>query len=115
MQDSIRHGGKESLEEGIFELSVFLLTAARGLVDERHMYGPLRLLDGISRLTNLYSRSDLKPDPFLLKVKKQIDEKKDLVMSSEDKFVEFMDQLILEFTEELKRRYPLEGTPSMKI
>lgn len=100
---------KISAHEYLFGLALFLLTSARGCVDEPLMYGPLRLLDAISRLVNLSKYGEcIEEDPFLLKAKEKIDQNKYMVMSSEEKFVEFMDHLIREFTVELKRRYALE-------
>ncbi len=97
--------GLEQIREGIFELSIYLVTAARGCVDERHMYGPLRLMSAVSRLSNLCPKdSALKPDAFLISAAKEIDENLDKVMSSEDDFITFMDQMVIKFTDELKRR-----------
>jgi len=107
-----RAGSDEGAEKHIFELALFLLTAARGCVDEPKMYGPLRLIDAISRLTDIYSKTDkLEPDPFLLKAKEEIDANEFQVMASEEEFVAFIDRLILQFTGEMKRRYqqPPEG------
>ena len=98
-------GPKESVEDGIFGLALFLITSARGLIDERHMYGPLRLIEAISRLAELYLKTNgLTPDAFMLKAKKEIDQNKTLVMSSEVEFIAFMDRMVIEFTEELKKR-----------
>jgi len=100
------YASKKTPEQYIFELALFLLTAARGCVTEPHMYGPLRLVDGVSRLTDLYSKTDLlKTDKFLLAAKEKIDTNKYKVMSSSEDFVKFIDEMISEFTEELKRRY----------
>jgi hypothetical protein len=100
----------DSPEEYIFELSLYLLTAARGCVGEPHIYGSFRLLEAISRLTDLYSKTDkLKLDEFLLKEKKEIDQKKYIMMASEEEFIALMDRLISEFTDELERRYALAG------
>ncbi len=98
--------GNQTPEQYIFELALFLLTAARGCVTEPHMYGPLRLVDAVSRLTDLYSKTNLlKTDNFLLQAKEKVDKNKYLVMASSDDFIKFMDDLISEFTEELKKRY----------
>ena len=98
-------GKAQSPEDHIFELSLYLLTSARGCVGEPHIYGPLRLMEAISRLVDLYSTTNsLRPDPFLQMAKKEIDENKYQVMASEDDFIAFMDKLIIEFTDELKRR-----------
>jgi nitroreductase len=101
---------KQTPEQYIFELALFLLTAARGCVTEPHMYGPLRLVDAVSRLTDLYSKSDfLKADQFLLQAKQKIDTKKYQVMASSEDFVEFIDGMIAEFADEMKRRYGKES------
>lgn len=110
VNQSNRRASVDSPEQYIFELSLYLLTAARGCVGEPHIYGSFRLLEGISRLADLYSKTDkLKPDEFLLKAKKEIDEKKYRMMASEDEFIALMDRLITEFTVELERRYVAAG------
>jgi nitroreductase len=99
--------GEQTPEQYIFELALFLLTAARGCVTEPHMYGPLRLVDAVSRLTDIYSKTPLlKTDPFLMSAKKKIDESKYTVMASSEQFIKFMDDMIADFAEELKRRGP---------
>jgi len=96
----------DTVEQRIFELAVFLLTAARGCVTEPQMYGPLRLVDAVSRLTDAFSNSKfLKSDQFLIEAKKKIDENKFTVMASEQEFVKFIDEIIGEFADELQRRY----------
>lgn len=102
--------GPDTVEQRIFEFAVFLLTAARGCVREPHMYGPLRLVDAVSRLTDAFSNSKfLKADQFLIEAKKKIDENKFTVMASEQEFVKFIDEIIGEFTDELQRRYGRKG------
>jgi hypothetical protein len=98
---------KESIEAFIFEYALFLLTSARGTADEPHLYGALRLIDGISRLTELYSRttSEIKPDKFLLEVNGEIQAKLTHAMKSDDSFIQFMDGLIVKFTDEMMKRY----------
>jgi nitroreductase len=99
-------GAKSTPEQYIFELALFLLTAARGCVAEPHMYGPLRLVDAVSRLTDLYSKTDLlKSDQFLIDAKKKIDENKYVVMASPEEFIKFMDEMIGQFADEMKKRY----------
>ncbi|MGC8974654.1 MAG: DUF6092 family protein [Thermoprotei archaeon] len=36
-----------------FKLLAFLITSARGRVDEPHLYGPLRLVDAASKLIDI--------------------------------------------------------------
>jgi len=91
-------------------LSLYLLTAARGCVGEPHIYGPLRLVEAISRLVDIYSTTDtIHADPFLQRAKKEIDQNKYQVMASEENFIAFMDKLIVEFTDEMKRRNGLRS------
>jgi hypothetical protein len=96
----------DSIEGFLFEYSIFLVTAARGTLDEPRTYGALRLIDGIARLTELYSKTPaVKPDKFLLEVKKEIQAKLDSVMQSEEAFTAFIEQLIMKFTDEMEKRY----------
>lgn len=91
--------------EFVFDLATYLLTSARGCVDEPLLYGPLRLVETLSRLATISQHAScIETDEFLLRAKKKIDENKYLVMQSEEKFTEFLDSLIREFTAELKRR-----------
>lgn len=103
----------EPAEDGqrfVFELATFLLTAARGCVDEPPIYGPLRLVDGVSRLADIYDHVDcIESDSFLLRAKERIDERKFDVMASEERFVDFLDDLIEEFGDEIAGRYQTEG------
>jgi hypothetical protein len=94
------------IDDFIFEYSIFLVTAARGTLDEPRTYGALRLIDGITRLTDVYSKSpEIKPDNFLLEVRHEIQANLDLAMTSEERFSKFMDELIVKFTDEMKKRY----------
>lgn len=98
--------GKSNSEEFVFGLAMYMLTSARGLVDEPSIYGPLRLIESISRLVDLPDHAAcVGRDAFLNRMKKQIDENKYVVMDSEEKFVVFLDGLIKEFAAELKRRH----------
>lgn len=101
--------GKQSAEEYIFGLTMYMLTSARGLVDEPPMYGPLRLVESISRLVKLPEFANcIKEDSFLSTIKRKIDQNKFEVMASEDKFVNFLDDLIREIAAEMKRREGME-------
>ena len=95
-------------DDEVFALVTYMLTSARGCVDEPKLYGPLRLIEAISRLVALTESSGLTKDDFLANAKKEIDANKHLVMESEEKFTEFIDDLLREFTQELKRRNGIE-------
>jgi Family of unknown function (DUF6092) len=102
----VSSSSSNGIDSFIFEYSLFLITAARGTLDEPHTYGALRLLDAITRLTDIYSKfPEIPPDKFLLEVRDEIQRNLDLAMKSEDRLTEFMDGLIVKFTDEMKRRF----------
>jgi nitroreductase len=93
-------------EQFLFEYTLFLLSAAQGIPNEPRIYGAIRLMDAVSKLTGIYSTaSGLKPDPFLLDARRKIDTELDTAMTSEEEFMMFIDSLVNEFTNELMRRY----------
>ena len=104
--------GKEETvkpKEFVFNLSTYLLTSARGCIDEPLLYGPLRLIEALSRLATLSQHAScVERDDFLLAAKKKIDDGKYVVMQSEEEFERFLDSMIGEFTAELKRRNAID-------
>lgn len=93
-------------EQYLFEYALFLLTAAHGITNEPRIYGAIRLLEAVSKLTGLYSTTSmLKPDPFLIEAKKKIDAELATAISSEEGFMKFVDGLVDEFAHELTKRY----------
>jgi|Deesub1362A_J573_1020465.scaffolds.fasta_scaffold00459_12 hypothetical protein len=94
---------KDSLNVEFFELLCYMLTSARGLIEEPGTYGPFRLVDAASRLISILEKYQI-ADNFLLIERKKIDEGKYSVMEGEEKFREFLDNIILDFAEELKKR-----------
>lgn len=88
----------------VFGLATYLLASARGCVDEPKLYGPLRLVEAISRLVALTESSDFAKDEFLIQAKEKIDANKHLVLESDEEFTKFLDDLLREFTQELKKR-----------
>jgi nitroreductase len=98
--------GPGTPEQYLFEYALFLLTAAHGIINESRVYGAIRLLDAVSKLTGLYSTTQaIRPDPFLIEAKRKIDAELDTAMTSEEKFMKFIDDLVEEFAHELTKRY----------
>jgi len=92
--------------EYLFELALFLATSARNCIDEPPLYGPFRLLDALSRLADFPEHDEsLNSDSFLKEVKAFVDEKKFLVTSDVEEFTQAADELVERFAKELKRRY----------
>jgi len=94
-------GGKDF----VFNMATYLITSARGCIDDPLLYGPLRLIEALSRLATIPEHAPcIERDEFLVEAKKKIDENKQVVMQSEEEFTKFLDSLVREFTVELKRR-----------
>lgn len=99
---SVKSDGNEYL----FEIAVFLASSARNCIDEPPLYGPLRLLDALSKIVDLPKHvTCLKEDPFLQEVKNLVDEKKFLVMYDAEGFKKAIDGIVEMFGKELKKRY----------
>jgi len=100
---------KPSLNEFVFGLAVSLLTSARGCMEEPKVYGPLRLIEALSALTNIFDYDVIEKDEFLLNAKNEIDTKLvPAVMQSEEDFTKMLDDLIRRFTIELKKRNQIQ-------
>lgn len=96
---------KNTGNEYLFELALFLATSARNCVDEPPLYGPFRLLDALSRLADFPEHATcVEADPFLKEAKAFVDEKKFLVTSDVEGFTKAADELVEKFAKELKRR-----------
>ena len=90
------------LYRGLFELTGYMLTSARGLIEEPQLYGPFRLLDGVSRLCGILEKEDSGYGDFFPELKVKIDEKKYTLMTDEDAFIRMMDDAVLYFTRKMK-------------
>ena len=76
-----------NLRRGLFGLVGYMLTSARGLVDEPKLYGPFRLIDGVSRLCDLLIDEDEENSEFYRSLKSKIDEKKYSVISDTNSYI----------------------------
>jgi len=92
-------------DDYLLELVAFLATSARGCIDEPPIYGSFRLIDALSRLTDLPKYATcLKDDDFLHKIKAEIEGKKYSNMFDTKEFQDMLDSVVLQVTKELKRR-----------
>ena len=90
-------------DDYLLELAAFLATSARGCIDEPPIYGPFRLIDGLSRLIDLPKYATcLKDDDFLRKIKADIEEKKFSVMSDTEEFQSMLDSVVRQLTKQLR-------------
>jgi len=91
------------LKDEHFKLLAFVITSARGCVDEPPLYGPLRLVDAAARLVEIMKKEG-KAIPEIIELQKLIEEKKDLVMYDEEEFIKFLDELSKKLAEIIKKQ-----------
>ena len=94
MCGSMTTRNKDELEQQFFELICYMVTSARNLIPENKLYGPFRLVDAVSRLIDVLQKLDLK-SPRLEAIQKQIEEGKYMVMESDEKFTDFLENLVM--------------------
>lgn len=93
----------DPLTDELLVLVGFLLTSARGLVDEPKAYGPDRLLDAASRLLAVMDVQGMLDDP-LRAIKARIDRQLSGPWD-EEKLLEELDELALRWTELIAQRF----------
>ncbi|MHB1394159.1 MAG: DUF6092 family protein [Clostridia bacterium] len=74
----------------------YLITSAKGCVDEPPLYGPFRLLEVFSMLLGILNREET--DKFYFELDKQIQGFKNKCMGDEKQFVEGLDQALESLT-----------------
>jgi len=92
---------EERLRYDLLKLFCYMITSARGCVEEPKPYGPFRLIDSVERIITLLDNEGL-ADDFLKKERAKIEENKYLVMQDEKGFTKFLDELVIDFTKKLK-------------
>ncbi len=99
------HTSSSDFDKEIFDIVVFALSAARISADEPPLYGALRLIDLSSKIIKLQEIVEgERADKFLQRIRQIIEEKKYIVMASEEEFVKVLDQLVSECAKEMKNR-----------
>jgi hypothetical protein len=91
----------EELKKEFFAFLAFLAISARNCVEEPKLYGPLRLIDGASRLIEILEKAGIE-DPFFQEIKEKIDQNKYTVMGDRNQFIQFLDDLTKDFSKKLK-------------
>ena len=84
-------------ENEIIKLFAYMITSARGCVDEPKIYGPFRLIDSISKLYSILKENDLIENKEVSKIIGKIEEKKYSCMTDEKEFVTMLDDVIDDF------------------
>ncbi|MGB9299469.1 MAG: DUF6092 family protein [Anaerolineae bacterium] len=100
-------------EEGLYEVLAFLFSSAHILVNEPHLYGTFRLIDGASRLMGFALESgQLEDDQFLRELKNDVDANKFLLMTDEKTYFELLERATRAMAREMKKRASAETTGS---
>jgi hypothetical protein len=87
------------VSEPLFEHALYLVASARDCLDEPLIYGPFRMIEGVSRLLEAFP-----DDEFLRAQKDVIDREKYEVMADRDRFATWLDEILRQFAAESKRR-----------
>ncbi|MGC8933427.1 MAG: DUF6092 family protein [Candidatus Methanodesulfokora sp.] len=93
---------RKLIENPHFKLLSFLVSSARGCVDEPVLYGSLRLIDAAARLMDIMEEEGLINDD-LIRLRELIKEKMNLIMHDEASFVEFLDYISQELARIVKK------------
>ncbi len=85
--------GKKLLYDPYFELLSFLITSARGLLEEPVIYGPLRLVEAARKLLDIMEEKGISTSE-LIELKQYIDENINTVLIGEEEFKAFLNELV---------------------
>lgn len=78
----------------VLKMLTYIVTSARGCVEEPTIYGPFRLVDTASKMYYMLKKNGLLDDDEIAKVIDKIDEKKYSCMTDEQEFISMMDEVI---------------------
>ncbi|MBM4465574.1 MAG: hypothetical protein FJ014_08495 [Chloroflexi bacterium] len=91
----------EKLRAEVLELLCYIVTSARGLVDEPWRYGPFRLIETARRLIAIMQHAGL-DDEFLRRVATKIDNHDVVTRNDGEGLIRFLDDLVFLLANELK-------------
>ena len=94
---------QHDLKDDFFYLITYLITSARGLLDEPAEYGIYRLLETAGRLMEVMEANQLMDDPFLKDLKNRISDEMAGSMDSQRQR-ETLDDLLEIVSTEMTRR-----------
>ena len=84
-------------EKEIIKLFAYMITSARGCIDEPKIYGPLRIVDSISKLYRILKENNLIGNEEVAKIIEKIEDKKYSCMTDEKEFIAMLDDVIDDF------------------
>jgi hypothetical protein len=87
----------------ILDYMAYIVSSAKGCINEPKMYGPFRLVDSIEKFMNLLAKYKLIDDDDINKVAEKIASEKFSVMTDEEKFISMLDEVTFDLIEILKQ------------
>lgn len=91
------------LEDKHFQLLAFLLTSARGCIDEPPIYGPLRLIDAADKLISMLMEKYRGESKEFQEIRKKIEKARNLVLTNEEEFTRTLDELVRSLSKIIKK------------
>lgn len=92
-------------ESALFRMALYLVASARDCLDEPLIYGPFRMIEGVSRLLgDDATRAGTAGEAFLDTIRTTIEKEKYNVMADRKAFARWLDDLLNQFAVEAKRR-----------
>ncbi len=85
--------GRKLLYDPYFELLSFLITSAKGLLEEPVIYGPLRLVEAARKLLDIMEEKGISSRE-LSELKQYIDDNINTVLYGEEEFKKFLEELV---------------------
>jgi len=98
------------IADTVFELCVYLVSAARGGLDESSSANGFRMIEAVSRFVAACETASEHTDPFLREIKAYIDEHKLKVTGDRAAFAVWLDELLRRFAAEAKARNLAAGS-----
>ncbi len=96
---------ERKLKDDLVLLISYIVTSARGCIDEPKSYGPFRLVDSASRLIGIMNKYGISDD-VLNVIAKTIDSDKFSTMTDSSRFIEMLDKVVLKSLETVNSIIP---------
>lgn len=94
----------EDSKSSLFDVALYLVSSARDCMEEPLIYGPLRLIVAVEKIISLCESKEEFRDEFLIGLKDKLSRTVLLSMSNREEFVRAIDELLVDFSRELKKR-----------
>jgi hypothetical protein len=103
---------QEKTKDALFELATYLVGSARDCLEEPAIYGPLRMIVGVQKIIEIGRSEPSLRDEFLESKYEALGGEVLAVMSDRASFSNALDELLLAFADEMKKRTVEKGKAS---